>query len=137
MGYPGRQNIYEATIRRLVNQALEAQELQFRREHERDTDGALLEYLRTWAGENGHTPWPGELVGGVYLSERFGSWERAAALAGLPPPKPPNRPQAFRRIIEETERQREFYRQRKAEKKQLARKRVAEQNARKRSREKQ
>ena len=46
MGYPGRHNIYEATIRRMVLAALEAQELRFRQEHEMDTDEELLDLLR-------------------------------------------------------------------------------------------
>ena len=35
MAYPGRQNIYEATIRRMVQQALEDQEQEFREQHEK------------------------------------------------------------------------------------------------------
>ena len=136
MGYPGRQNIYEATIRRMVAQALEEQEQQFVREHGEEPDGALLEYLRSWAEAHGRTPWPAEIVGGSWLVRRFGSWEGAVERAGLSPPKPPNRPQACARVREETERQKEVYRQRKAEKKQLAQKRNAEQAQRRRAREK-
>ena len=136
MGFPGRHNIYEATIRRMVSSALEQQELLFRAEHGADTDEALLRYLRNWAHENGHTPWPAELAGGSYLSERFGTWEGAVALAGLPEPAHPNRPQQFHRYTEEALRQREIYRRRKAEKKQLAQKRTAAQTARRRERQK-
>ena len=136
MAYPGRQNIYEATIRRMVSQALEAQELQFRQEHGEDSEEALLCLLRKWAEENGRTPWPGELAGGSWIAERFGSWDRAIGLAGLPAPKTPNRPQSFQRVREETERQKECYRLHKAEKKQLAQKRQADQAARRRAREK-
>ena len=130
MAYPGRQNIYEATIRRMVTQAIEQQELQFRQEHGGEPDEMLLDCLREWAMVNGHTPWPGEMTGGSLLLERFGSWDRATGLAGLPPPQMPNRPQGFRRIQAETELQKEAYRRRKAEKKQLAQKRRAQQAAR-------
>ena len=66
MGYPGRHNIYEATIRRMVTQALEAQEMQFRQDHAQDTDAQLLELIRDWASVHGYTPWPDELEGGSF-----------------------------------------------------------------------
>ena len=132
MSYPGRHNIYEATIRRMVQTALAEQELQFRQAHETDSEEALLQYLCQWAQAHGHTPWPGELLGCSLLSARFGSWERAVRLAGLPEPKAPNRLQSFPRYLEEEVRQKELYRQRKAEKKQLARKRLASQEAKRR-----
>ena len=90
MGYPGRQNIYEATIRRMVLQALEEQEQAFREAHEGDTDQQLLLYLRSNAIQLHHTPWLGEILGGTYIQERFGSWHRAVALAKLPLPQRSN-----------------------------------------------
>lgn len=41
MGYAGRQNFYEGAIRKMVTQALEAQEAAFKTEHESDTDEQL------------------------------------------------------------------------------------------------
>ena len=131
MAYPGRQNIYEATIRRMVQEALEQQEQAFRQQHEADTDEQLLDYLRAWAIRLQHTPWPGELVGGSFIQERFGSWNRTLALAKLPPPRTPNQSRAFRRVQEETERQKQLYTQRKAEKKALANQRRLQQEAKK------
>ena len=136
MAYAGRHNIYEATIRRMVTEALDAQERMFRQEHEQDSDEALVELLRKWASEHGHTPWPGEVAGGSYLTERFGSWERLVSLAGLKVPTHPNRMQSFGRVKEEAERQKELYRRKKAEKKQLAQARLAAQAATRRGREK-
>ena len=136
MSYPGRENIYRATIRRMTLQALEAQEQQFRQAHEGDPDEALLTLLRQWAARHHHTPWPGELTGGSYLLERFGSWERAVGLAALAPPTGPNSLQNFPRYLAETERQKELYRLKKSEKKQLACKRLSEQAEKHRSREK-
>ena len=136
MSYPGRENIYRATIRWMTLQALEAQEQQFRQTHALDPDEALLVLLRQWAALYRHTPWPGELTGGSYLLERFGSWERAVGLAGLAPPTGPNALQNFPRYLAETERQKELYRRKKSEKKQLACKRLSEQAAKRRSREK-
>ena len=135
MAYPGRHNIYQAAIRRMVTQALEAQEQQFRQEHEQDSDEALLNLLRNWVSVHGYTPWPGEMTGGSYLTERFGSWERLVSLAGLKVPTHPNCQQSFARVKEETERQKELYRRKKAEKKQLAQKRLEEQTVRRRERE--
>ena len=134
MAYPGRQNIYEATIRRMVQEALEQQELDFRGQHEGDSDEQLLAYLRAWAIRKHHTPWPGEIVGGKYIQERFGSWNRALLLARLPAPKTANQSKSFVRVQKETEKQKEIYRQRKAEKKVLAQKRLAQQAAKKKAR---
>lgn len=120
MGYPGRHKIFEATLRRMVTQALEAQEMQFRTEHESDSDEMLLDYLRRCAEKCRHTPWPGEIVGGSLLTERFGTWEQVLAAAELPPPHTANRPEGFARVREETEKQRLIYRQRKLEKKKRA-----------------
>ena len=126
MGYPGRHNIYEATIRRMVTQALQAQELQFRQDHARDTDAQLLDLVRDWVSDHGYTPWPLEIQGGSYMAERFGSWEALIDQARLKPPAHPNRTQSFQRFREETERQKAIYRRKKAEKKQLSQKRLAE-----------
>ena len=133
MAYPGRYNIYEATIRRMVQEALEQQEQDFRQQHADDTDEQLLAYLRTWAIRLQHTPWPGEIVGGKLIQERFGSWHRALAMAKLPEPITVNQMKSFGRIKEETERQKEFYRQRKAEKKVLANQRKLQQEAKKKA----
>ena len=135
MGYPGRHNIYEATIRRMVTQALQAQEEQFRQTHEQDTDEQLLNLIRDWASVHGYTPWPDEMEGGSYLTERFESWERLVMLADLKAPTHPNRQQSFARVMEETERQKELYRRKKAEKRQLAQKRLADQAAKGKARE--
>ena len=131
MAYPGRQNIYEATIRRMVKEALEQQEQEFRQQHIKATDEQLLTYLRAWAIRKHHTPWPGEIIGGKYIQERLGSWNRALLLARLPAPKTANQSKSFARVREETEKQKEIYRQRKAEKKVLANQRRLLQEAKK------
>ena len=135
MAYPGRQNIYEATIRRMVQEALEQQEQEFREQHKEDTDQELLMYLRVCAIRLHHTPWPGEIVGGKLILERIGSWERAVMLAKLPAPRTANQQKNFARVQEETERQKEVYRKRKAEKKILAQQRIAQQGAKKKKEE--
>ena len=131
MAYAGRQNIYEGTIRRMVTQALEEQEKKFGREHASDTEGQLIAYLQQCAMELHHVPWPGEIPGGTVIAERFGSWENALAAAKLPPPRGQNKPGTFLRVKQEEARQKEIYRQRKAEKKILAEKRRTRQTAKK------
>ena len=131
MAYPGRQNIYEATIRRMVQAALNEQEQRFRQQHESDTDEQLIAYLCSCAAQLQHTPWPGEIVGGDFIKERFGTWHQALTLAKLPTPRTANQSKAFARVQEETERQKRAYRQRKAEKKMRAAQKRAQQAAKK------
>ena len=136
MGYAGRHNIYDGAIRKMVTQALEAQEEVFRKEHATDTNSQLIGYLRECAGKLGHTPWPVEILGGSVIAERFGSWEQALAAAGLPYPLEENKPSAFLRVQQEQSRQKEIYRQRKAEKKLLSEQRRIRQEAKRRASEK-
>ena len=125
MAYPGRQNIYAAVIRKMVREALAAQEADFRQRHAADTDRQLLHYLRAQALRLGHSPQPGEITGGGYIQERFGTWRRALTLAQLPVPKTAAPSSTFARVREETDRQKALYRQRKAQKNaQAAQKRI-------------
>lgn len=71
-------------------QQMEEDERNFGSLHEADTDEQLLEYLRGWAVRLKHSPNACEVVGGEYISRRFGSWNNVLKLAGLP--KPPNNP---------------------------------------------
>lgn len=136
MGYAGRHNIYEGAIRKMVTLALEAREEEFRKEHGSDTDAQLLAYLRLCAAKLNHTPWPEEILGGTVIAERFGSWEKALTAANLALPLGENKPSTFPRVKREEERQKEIYRQRKAEKKILAQQRRIRQEARKKDPEK-
>ena len=131
MAYPGRQNIYEATIRRMVQAALDEQEQRFRQQHEADTDEQLIAYLCSCAAQLQHTPWPGEIVGGDFIKERFGTWPQALTLAKLPAPRTANLSKTFTRVQEETETQKKVYRQRKAEKKMRSAQKRAQQAAKK------
>ena len=131
MGYAGRHNIYDAVIRKMVDQALEQQERQFRSDHETDTDAQLLWYLKQESARMGHTPWPGEVTGGTYIESRFGTWNQALYLAKLPEPNTPNKQSTFARVQAETEKQKALYRQKKAEKKLLSEQRARIQNEKK------
>ena len=133
MGYAGRNNIYEATIKRMVTQALEAQEQDFLNAHAADTDEQLLTYLCRCAASLGHTPWPGEIIGGSFIEQRFGSWKNALLKAKLPHPSTPDHPSTFVRAHEERANQEVIYRKRKAEKKLRAQQRQAQQSKKKQS----
>ena len=115
----------------MVQKALEQQEQVFRQQHEADTDEQLLLYLRGWAARLQHTPWPGEIVGGRMIQERFGSWSRALELARLPAPRTENQGKFFARVQQETETQKEIYKKRKAEKKVQANRKRLQQEAKK------
>ena len=116
MPAPSRNEIYEAVIRKMVAQALEEQEEKFEQDHAHDTDEDLTAYLQSCASALGYSPRYKEVIGWRLLDQRFGGWNEALQKAGLPP--------ALRcpvtklpRILEETEKQKELYRQKKAEKK--------------------
>ena len=127
MGYSGRNNIYEATIKRMVTQALEAQEQAFYDAHAEDTDAQLLAYLRQCAIHLGHTPWPREIMGGGFIEKRFGTWKAALLKANLPWPDMPDNVSGFVRFREERAKQELLYRQKKATKKLLAQRRREQQ----------
>ena len=118
MPYPGRNNIYEATIKRMVNEALEAQEQEFVCNRGNDSDEQLLAYLQFCTQLLGHTPWPREIVGGSLIEDRFGTWQTALIKAKLPKPSTPDKTSGFARYQEQTQRQKELYREKKAAKKQ-------------------
>ena len=127
---PSRNDIYEAVIRKMVNQALEEQEERFEEIHGKDTDEALILYLQDRARELGYSPRYKEIIGWELLEQRFGGWNEALQKAGLiPAPKCPVTKLPW--ILEETEKQKELYRQKKAEKK-LKNKQRMEAQARKR-----
>lgn len=69
------------------------QDLAWGKEHERDTDAQLIEYVRACAASLGHSPTAQEVLGAAYIANRFGSWAVVLTVAGLPLPdgvKPPN-----------------------------------------------
>ena len=117
MPYPGRNNIYEATIKRMVNKALKAQEQEFAQNRGSDSDEQLLAYLQFCTQLLGHTPWPREIVGGSLIEQRFGTWQTALIKAKLPKPSTPDKTSGFARYQEQTQRQKELYREKKAAKK--------------------
>lgn len=124
MPHPGRNNIYEATIKRMVNEALDAQEQEFAASRGADSDEQLIAYMQFCASALKHTPWPREIVGGSLIEQRFGTWQTAIVKAKLPKPTTPDKLTGFARYQEETERQKVIYREKKAAKKQRAQQRL-------------
>ena len=128
MPTPSREEIYRAVIKKMITKALEEQECFFEQNHGDDTDQELLELLRQQAEVLGYSPKYKEIPGWRLYEQRFGSWNRALALANLAPcgkcvlTKLP-------RYVEEEKRQKELYRQRKTEKKLLAEQRRIQQEA--------
>ena len=121
-----RNNYYDATIRRMVQESLEQKENAFLSEHEQDSDEALAQYLRESAAGLGHTPHEKEILGTELILRRFGSWQEAIKKAGLNPPNTPNKPTRFQRYILEEQAQKKLYAQKKAQKKEAARIRETE-----------
>ena len=126
MPRPSRNEIYEAVIRKMVLQALEEQELLFTREHAADSEEHLLNYIREQAEILRYTPRYKEITGWKLITERFGSWDAAVKNAGLQAPVacPVEK---LPRIREEVRKQKELYRQKKAEKKLLSEQRRLQQ----------
>ena len=114
---PNRNAIYNAVIKRMVRESLEQKEEDFAIAHAQDSDAELLIYLRQCAAELRHSPWPREIVGWKYLTERFEDWNEMLKKAHLPIPTTPNKVSSFQLVIEETKYQKQVYRQRKEEKK--------------------
>lgn len=114
---PNRNAIYNAVIKRMVRESLEQKEEDFAIAHAQDSDAELLTYLRRCAAELRHSPWPKEIVGWKYLTERFEDWNEMLKRAHLPMPTTPNKVSSFQLVIEETKYQKLVYRQKKEEKK--------------------
>ena len=126
MPRPTRNEIYDAVIRKMVQQALEAQEQDFSMKHADDSDEQLIQYIKEQSAVLGYTPRYKEIIGWQLIELRFGSWEGALRKADLrictscSVNKLP-------RIQQEVERQKAIYRQKKAEKKERSTQRRIEQ----------
>ena len=56
-------------------------------DHAEDSDEELIAYLKQMASDIGYSPCAEEVIGGEYISKRFGGWARAIWAAGLSLPK--------------------------------------------------
>jgi len=126
MPAPSRNDIYEAVIRKMVAQALTEQEDLFEQDHGQDSEEELIGYLQDCAGELGYAPRYKEVIGWRLMEQRFGSWNEALQRAGMT--SAPRCPVTkLPRIREVTEKQKELYRRKKAEKKLKNRQRMENQ----------
>lgn len=69
------------------NQRRAEQDAIWGQDHDSDTEEALLEYVRQCAEERGKSPRMRDVLGGTYISQRFGSWALVLTLAGLKLPR--------------------------------------------------
>ena len=129
---PSRQNMYQAVINRMVHEALTQKHEAFVQEHQYDTDDQLLQYLRECARQLGHSPHQKEIIGWPLFIARFGNWHDALRQAHLQIPRTANTPSKFKIVVEEENRQKLLYRERKAQKKRIAQQRIAQQEQKKR-----
>ena len=99
-----------------VSSEKEEQENSFEQEHSQDTEEELYQYLRDCTRILGYAPRYKEVVGWRIMEQRFGCWNEALQKAGVTPSQrcPVTK---LPRIQEVTEKQKELYRQKKAEKK--------------------
>jgi len=118
-----RNDIYEAVIRKRVAQVLEEQEAAFEQEHREDTREELCAYLCGCAQQLGYTPRYKEVIGWRIIAREFGSWKAALREADLGPEDGCPITNLLR-IQEETKKQKEIYRQKKAEKQRVYRQRL-------------
>ena len=115
-----RNNMYDATIRRMVRESIAAKTEEFENAHRDDSDKELLEYLTAQAQRLGHPPHEREILGWELIASRFGSWTSALEQAGLPMPFTQDKLSQFALWTEEEIIQKENYTRRKAERKRLA-----------------
>ena len=71
-----RGDAFERILNRKIEEALSERQKLFPQEHREDSEEVLLNYVRDFTRELGHTPNSNEIIGGEYLKERFGSWEK-------------------------------------------------------------
>ena len=112
-----RNAIYESVINKRTTQSLQKMEHEFEELHRDDSDKALLEYVLREALRLGHVPGEKEITGWTYLISRFGSWDNVLKKASLKYYKSNHSGCGNTLRIEETERQKALYKERKREKK--------------------
>ena len=89
MAKQGRRNYYgkEGWLRikaaEKTREALHRQNLLFPQTHKEADEQQLLQYVKDFAEELGHSPDACEVIGGSYIAQRFGGWEKVLEAAGL------------------------------------------------------
>ena len=119
------QKWYQKQIHERTIKALEQREEEFLALRAKDTDAALLVFIRERAGELGHSPQKEEVIGSSLMCDRFGSWEEALAACGLPAPRDIRTLKHTELYREESERQRKLYGEEKTARQEQKRKEAA------------
>ena len=76
---------FDRNVAKRTEAALAECDAAFAEEHADTPLEELARYLARNAETLRHTPSPCEVDGGTFLEQRFGSWEAALEMAGLPP----------------------------------------------------
>ena len=76
---------FDRNVAKRTEAALAECDAAFAEEHADTPLEELARYLARNAETLRHTPSPCEVDGGAFLEQRFGSWEAALEMAGLPP----------------------------------------------------
>lgn len=76
---------FDQQVEQRTKKALHQKQIEFASAHKEDTNEQLLTYVRQAALELGYTPNAGEMIGGEYISSRFGNWGQVVQAAGLSP----------------------------------------------------
>lgn len=81
--YYGREEWLRIKAAEKTREALHRQNLLFPQTHKEADEQQLLQYVKDFAEELGHSPDACEVIGGSYIAQRFGGWEKVLEAAGL------------------------------------------------------
>jgi len=84
--YYGREERLRTEAAEKTREALHRQNLLFPQTHKDIDDRQLLQYVKDFAEELGRSPDACEVIGGSYIAQRFGGWEKVLEAAGLSGP---------------------------------------------------
>lgn len=86
-------------LRRRIAAALAKNEKDFAIRHKNDGDEEIFAYVRTWAERLKRAPDWSEILGGLYIRERFNNdWRNVLRASGLPP-QPDYVPKLYKRLV--------------------------------------
>lgn len=74
---------FQRQVDQRTRESLRKQEAIFERDHQAETNEQLLQYVRNQAASLGFVPAAKEIIGGKYISNRFGGWGNVIAAAHL------------------------------------------------------
>ncbi len=81
--YYGKEGWLRIKAAEKTREALHRQNLLFSQTHKEADEQQLLQYVKDFAEELGQSPNACEVIGGSYIAQRFGGWEKVLEAAGL------------------------------------------------------